>query len=139
MFQKSETGGGASFTISSDFLLVDRVLTELDGFCERSGVRITFEFKTIVRELLINAVEHGNQKLKTKTVFCGIERLGRGLWRITVEDEGEGFDYASLDMGMPADPLQDRNRGYALINAFSERLEFNLAGNRVSAFVVCQS
>ncbi len=138
MFQKTETERAVSFKFSSDFFLVDLVLSELDAFFKKAYVETTFEFKVIVRELLINAVEHGNQNRKSKVVFCKIEQLDDGRFCITVEDQGKGFDYKSLNMDMPTDPLQDRNRGYALINAFSERLEFYEAGKRISAFVACK-
>jgi anti-anti-sigma factor len=38
-------------------------------------------------------------------------------------------------MTLPEDPRRIRNRGYALVNAFSDQIDFNDRGNRVSVYI----
>jgi hypothetical protein len=54
---------------------------------------------------------------------------------VTVEDEGEGFDYHALHMALPEDARRISNRGYILINNLCRTLEFNDCGNRVTVLI----
>ena len=93
----------------------------------------------VLRELLDNAVEHGNRGIETRIVTGSLTYLGEGTFRIIVEDEGEGFDCAGLDVTVPEDPRRVKSRGYVLIHALADRLEFNEKGNRVTAYVSATS
>jgi DNA-binding response OmpR family regulator len=111
------------------------------------------------REVLLNAVEHGNLGIsyeeKTEATERGTldalvaarlaePRLGarrvhveatRTPERITivVEDEGAGFDWRSLpDPTDPENLLLAHGRGVLLANLSVEELTFNEAGNRVT-------
>jgi anti-sigma regulatory factor (Ser/Thr protein kinase) len=88
--------------------------------------------KVILRELLMNAVVHGNKSKGELLVKCAIEHLGDKAFKISVEDEGGGFDYGSV-----ADDDQDfqhhrKGRGYLLINRLCDRIHFNEKGNRIT-------
>ncbi len=122
------------FSLSSDLCLVDDVIKECERYFDQFGISDSFEFKLVLRELINNAIEHGNRKITDRIVTCSIECIRKRLFKIVVRDEGNGFDYDTLDMTFP-DPLEDRNRGFALIKAFSKRVEFNKAGNCVTAYV----
>jgi len=56
-------------------------------------------------------------------------------FKMVVEDEGEGFDYQDIQLSMPDDPNQIRNRGLSLANAFSDQLEFNEKGNLITSYI----
>lgn len=95
--------------------------------------------KVILRELLMNAVIHGNKSNKALVVKCAIESLGEKRFKICVEDEGNGFDHGTV-----ADNDQDfqshkKGRGYLLINRLSDRVQFNEAGNRVTVYLKCNA
>lgn len=135
MFRMSEDGNVISFTFSSEMHLVDRTIRICREYLNQFNVLRFSHFRLILRELLINAIEHGNQRAMERTVICSVEYVGEWQFKIVVEDEGEGFDYKTLDMRMPDDPNQIRNRGFALVNAFTDRLEFNDKGNRVVAYI----
>jgi len=135
MFHSEKTGHGILFRISSQWHLVDRVIREVQCFWGNHRISESLEINLIIRELLNNAIEHGNRDLPGRTILCRIEHHVRDVLKVTVEDEGKGFDYRSLDMKLPADPGRIRNRGFALINSFAEKIEFNDRGNSITVFV----
>lgn len=144
MFTIKKKNDAITFEISSELLLVDQVITEAVKFLEGYNVPDESKFKLVMRELLNNAIEHGNKQMIEKKVSCRITCLpspspsqnGQSKrFRINVQDEGPGFDYHTLDFGLPEDPKQIRNRGYLLINAFTDEIRFNKTGNKVSVFI----
>lgn len=77
-----------------------------------------------VRELVVNAVVHGNRYNARKkvhlTVSCNEDRLG-----VAVADEGQGFDWTSLPDPVAAENLLEQSgRGLFLIRTFVDRVEF---------------
>ncbi len=134
-FEIVENGASIAFTLSSQMHLVDRVVAESRRFLKKHGFETFSEFKLVLRELLINAVEHGNRNQPDQAAGCTISILPGDLFKIEVSDQGGGFDYNSLDMSIPKNSRQVRNRGYAIINAFSKKIEFNDKGNKVTAYV----
>lgn len=113
---------------------VFEVIEAAKAFLGRLGVRSTLGASVVLRELLVNAVKHGNKNRPGACITCRIEHLGDFHFKIEVEDEGEGFDYERLNLALPADPRQAVQRGYLIINTLCDRLEFNEAGNRVTAY-----
>ena len=92
-----------------------------------------------VRETMVNAVVHGNRYNLRKKVHLGIKAEEDRL-RITIADEGEGFEPKDLP-----DPLAEENllrqsgRGLLLIQAFVDEFEMHKAqpplGTEVSLVV----
>lgn len=135
MFQVTENPGVLQFTLSSEMPLVDRVVAQAKDFLAANGTVHHTEFAVVLRELLINAIEHGNGKDRTKKVQCSIAHLGGVRWQVTVVDEGPGFDWQNASTEMPADGATPRSRGLALVHAFTDQVEYKSAGNHVDAFM----
>ena len=93
----------------------------------------------VLRELLANAIAHGNRNELSRMVRCRVERLAGEAFRIVVQDEGDGFDTASVDMTFPDDPRNMLRRGYVLVRRICRQLEFNDRGNQVAAVVAAPS
>ncbi len=122
-------------TIASDITLIHPTIRLSEEFVHQHGASDTSKIFLVLRELLSNAIVHGNRNNLCQTVTCRIEHIGGRLFRITVEDKGEGFAYASLDTSFPDDPRTVTKRGYILISHLCMALEFNERGNRVTALV----
>jgi len=81
-----------------------------------------------VREAMVNAVVHGNRYNLKKKVHLRVDSSERAL-RITIVDEGEGFELQDLP-----DPLAEENllrqsgRGLLLIQAFVDEFSMHKAG-----------
>jgi len=134
MFQVSENHGTITFLISSEMALVDRIVSSAKEFLAQFGVKHLAEVNIVLRELLINAVEHGNGKDRTKQVTCRIANLGGARFQLTVEDQGAGFDHAARDFTIPKSG-ENRSRGLPLVNSYTDQLEFKGSGNSVTAFM----
>jgi serine/threonine-protein kinase RsbW len=70
-----------------------------------------------VRECVANAVTHGNAYSREKHVHFRVEVGPEGL-RVTIRDEGEGFDPSSVpDPTAPENLFKASGRGLLLMNA----------------------
>lgn len=139
MFNIQEDHTTIRFEINSEMRHVDRIVRETREFLEQLDLEISSDFKIVLRELLINAIEHGNHSHSDRTVSCSLEQLEKKLFKLIVEDQGEGFDFDSLEMEIPQDPRQVRNRGYVLIRSSSEKIEFNEKGNQVTVYLLLEA
>lgn len=75
-------------------------------------------FGMAVRESVVNAIVHGNRYNARKKVHLRITRAAQRL-TVTVTDEGEGFDLASLPNPTAQENiLHQSGRGIFLIRAF---------------------
>ena len=121
------------FEFKSELHLVERVLHDAEDFFKRHRKTKEIEILLTLRELLINAIVHGNRNSRDKKVSCSIEILGDGRIQLVVSDQGDGFRHKSVNMSLPEDPKRVERRGLALAKHLSERLEFNATGNCVKA------
>jgi len=135
MFTVDEEQQSIKFVISSAMRQVDRVVQSARAFLESRQVLESSEFNLVLRELLINAVEHGNRSDESKTISGCVLDLGNRRFQVTVEDQGPGFDYKALTMTLPTDPRHERKRGYGLINAIADEIVFAENGRKVTVFV----
>ena len=139
MYSLQETNKTLRVLMSSDMLLIDHAIRDTTSFISRTGTKDCSEFKIILRELLANAIEHGNRLDTHKNVVCEITPFSRDRIKIAVEDEGNGFDCQGIDLSLPDDPSQTRQRGLPLVNAYAEGLNFLKQGSRVEALLLLSS
>ena len=133
--QMRQEGGVIRFDMPSSVGLLDAVVRQ----CERTLKEISnnelSSVTVVLREMLKNAIVHGNRNEEQRRVQVSLECLnGREFW-ITGADEGSGFDYRSVNAGVPSDPRTIEKRGYILIGNISKALLFNDRGNSVTAWV----
>jgi serine/threonine-protein kinase RsbW len=73
-----------------------------------------------VREVLINAIRHGNQFDLQKQVKLQF-RFDETRFEVEINDQGRGFDYAHLpDPCDPANLLKSSGRGIFLVRSFMD-------------------
>ncbi|MBN1838000.1 MAG: ATP-binding protein [Spirochaetales bacterium] len=126
---------------ASDITFVDYAVDIIDdvlayrGLAERTGVLL------VSRELLKNAVVHGNRNDTGKAVTLRLERLSEERYRVEAQDDGSGFDVASLTRGgalafpTGSEGPAGRATGFALVGALADHVDFNETGNRITAYV----
>jgi len=127
------------FKISSEVKMVNKTIKESRNFLQEYDVEEDGNIVLILRELINNAIEHGNNKNSKLSVTIGISYLQDQRFKIVVEDEGKGFDYYSVNYRLSDDPTQIRNRGLGLVNSFSDEIVFNEIGNIVTVYVTAKS
>lgn len=144
------TTGGANI-----FPIIHQISSNLESIFPRSEL---INLKIGIEEMLTNAIEHGNLgidfkeknkaleigkfgKLLEKKMDAGNNRykkvrirseLNREYFKVTVKDEGEGFDWRSLVGTFPNNFLTYNGRGIFLTKIFYDEVSYNEKGNEVS-------
>ena len=107
-----------------------RILARLEE--ENYGERVLFGVRLALEEAVVNAIKHGNNMDKAKKVTITYS-VDRERCRITVEDEGKGFDpFAVPDPTMDENLDKPHGRGLVLIRAYMDEVRFNEKGNRIT-------
>ena len=103
----------------SGFAEVDLVVKEAVEALRKVDIKsfdkVEFRINFMLREILNNAVEHGNRFDRTKKVVLTIT-YEQNVLLFVVEDEGEGIDVRRH--GIHDFILRERNRGYEVIKNF---------------------
>ena len=97
-----------------------------------------FELKVILNELIINAIKHGNSYDSSKSVKICAEFSAKGYVTISVEDEGEGYDFNcyKADSGEIYNvneicEFPECGRGILIVRELCNSLRYNEKGNAV--------
>lgn len=103
--------------------LAEKVLFELVR--HRVDEETLYWVAMALREAIANAIKHGNKLNPEKRVFVRFQWEEERRMRITVEDEGEGFDPEQLaDPRSPENLLKESGRGVFYIRHFMEGVRF---------------
>lgn len=112
----------STFEAVHDFVLeADDIIKSIDTL-EVSN--LIFKINIMLREVLNNAVEHGNNFDENKFIYCQIS-LEEELLIFEIQDEGEGFianDFYMMDEGFT---MKNRSRGLELIEKYGFEYRFN--------------
>jgi serine/threonine-protein kinase RsbW len=107
---------------------VDTASKETKRFLAAAGIQgDTFDILLVMREGLTNAVIHGSQMNKQKSVKYRIN-FERHFLTMEIEDEGSGFDWRT-QLGKKQSYTSDRGRGLAIMKEHFEDVRFNDKGN----------
>ena len=109
--------------------VIERIMTSVShaGFRDRDlfGIRLS------VDEAVTNAIKHGNQQCREKSVRIQFQ-MNECSVRIEIEDQGPGFRPEDVP-----DPTAEENlerpsgRGLMLMREFMTRIQYNAKGNLV--------
>jgi sigma-B regulation protein RsbU (phosphoserine phosphatase) len=85
------------------------------------------------QELCINAIEHGNKFGEDKQVFIRLIISNTHL-ELTIQDEGQGFDWKSAleTKTLDLDGSFERGRGVIIANMIGDNITYNPPGNKVT-------
>jgi anti-sigma regulatory factor (Ser/Thr protein kinase) len=117
---------------ASDHALLTGILRACCDFITQDPEKTSARLEIVLREMLSNAIEHGNRNLRSRRVRCELTRIGKSETSIRVRDEGIGFPHHVLDLSTPHAPGCRLHRGLMLVKAFCDELHFNAAGNEIS-------
>ena len=91
-----------------------------------------YDFRLLLEEALVNAIQHGNDfntHLKVKTKIM----LENGLLTITVTDEGKGFDYNALPDALEGNEnIKKSGRGIILMKKIADEVRFDKSGSEIT-------
>ncbi len=101
-------------------------LTQLAG-CDADHA---YFIEMAVREIVINAIRHGNQFDLTKQVRVQFH-FNANKFEVEICDEGQGFDFNHLpDPCDPANLLKSSGRGIFLVRSFMDDFSLNYVPNQ---------
>jgi anti-sigma regulatory factor (Ser/Thr protein kinase) len=124
-----------SAVLPSSVSIVPSTLEAVGCFAGRCGSTECYGLLIVTRELLMNAIVHGNRRDASKETRIVILSLGPDLFDIVVKDEGAGFDYSVVLGSIIAHPRPLRSCGYLLIDELADELEFARRGSSIRARV----
>jgi len=107
----------------------ERIIAAMEH-CQYSDKDV-FGMRLALEEALVNAIKHGNGMDPNKQVHVSCQ-VDEKEARVTIRDEGEGFDPADVP-----DPTDDDNlekpggRGIMLMRAFMTEVSYSEDGNEV--------
>jgi anti-sigma regulatory factor (Ser/Thr protein kinase) len=111
---------------------VDGACRALRAFLSTSAVSAaSFGVELVARELLNNAVLHGNRSRADKRVSIGL-CIGRRWITLRVDDDGPGFDWRRASRCAHAAPEKTCGRGLIIAGRYGAGVRFNRAGNSVT-------
>jgi anti-sigma regulatory factor (Ser/Thr protein kinase) len=93
-----------------------------------------FSVELSVQEALVNALVHGIREKGGRRITLRCEADDARV-RVTVQDDGPGFDWAGACAGRPDRPAGRANpggRGLLLVRAMMTRVMFNHSGNGIT-------
>lgn len=141
-----ETGRYEFQLSSSEEAMIDLYSFMVDHLREETGEEFFWDLLQVTMELVKNAIKWGNGRDQAKHILCTVRLDDREI-KLTVEDEGAGFDTAPvLERGrkidpkqLPADDTRPGGLGIPLALGLADQLSFNKKGNRVTAVFVRKS
>lgn len=132
------------FQVDSDLGIVQKTSEDVLAFLKplALGEAALFDIRLCLEEALINAMKYGNALRKEVPVELDVEGSDKEV-RITVKDQGPGFDVKGLaDCTQEQNLYRNHGRGVYLIHQLMDEVRYNDKGNSllmVKKFKVNQS
>jgi serine/threonine-protein kinase RsbW len=119
--------------IPSDTAEARRVQDEIERLLQTTPCteRELFSIKLALEEALVNAIKHGNQLDRSKSVRIAY-RIFTDRFEIVITDEGTGFNPEDVPDPTAVENLERPcGRGLMLMRHYMTSVEFNASGNSV--------
>jgi serine/threonine-protein kinase RsbW len=123
-----------NITMASRFEILEQALGECSQFLEQRNVSGNGEPLLVLREMLNNALEHGNQLDPDKRIHIRMVVMNPAVVSLSVQDEGPGFQLSDIPRPGGSDQ-EETSKGLALIRHYAEKIVFNETGNKVTAYI----
>ncbi len=118
--------------IQSSFKHIDGMIEKVLNYLKQE-VRCfdSFEINVILRELLTNAIKHGNKNDESKKVLF-VLRCYENRLQFRIKDEGQGFDPVK-ELNEKSDILTPHGMGMTIITSLGYHLEYDQEENYLVA------
>ncbi len=118
-------------TLGSSFNEIEKVEPFLNDLKDAIDEETFSNIQLAVNEAVTNGIIHGNEEDASKKVRLTVQITDEEV-KVTVEDEGSGFDPANLpDPTDQEQLLKEGGRGVFLIKQFSDEVSFADKGSTV--------
>ena len=124
----------------SDITFIDVAVQIIGNLLDYLGIEDPTNILLVSRELLKNAVVHGNHNNRNKEVVFRLFRISHDRFRLEIEDSGQGSGLRQLRATGKVREMRDRKseairRGFTIINSLSEQVLFSETGNRITVLL----
>jgi len=109
-------------TFSSTYPQMERAICLSRGFISPEDLQASDNAILVLRELLVNAIEHGNQANDTLCVNLHIEKINDDCFRFSVQDQGEGFKPDLNKAVIMPNSGAERSRGLAIVHSLCDEV-----------------
>lgn len=121
------------YRIPSELRMVPAISYQIMRACEDMEYpppKVNFAIPLAVDELVVNAMKHGNLFEASKIVEVNADINHREM-KLTVEDEGQGFNAENIPAEFSEERLLDENgRGIMMIRYYANELKYEKNGSR---------
>ncbi len=123
--------------IPSSRTKIANALSEINRFLAGFHLDESFMAKSrvVLRELLANAIQHGNNSKNEQTISIDAIFLNQNCLRISVKDAGDGFDHRFFGLNKPNNANGMKGRGSYIIRSLTDKMAFNQTGNEITVFI----
>jgi sigma-B regulation protein RsbU (phosphoserine phosphatase) len=120
------------FSFPSRLEEVTPQVNRITAFVQSNGFFLDDKFNLILvlKEVLTNAIEHGNKFELEKHVAVSVIPTHKDL-TIIVRDQGNGFNLYKVFSENKKNLFKERGRGLIIINEYADKVEFNEKGNEI--------
>ena len=137
VIQLSVDSGDLLMKFHSDITFVQVAVEIIRTVLEYLKVADPTNVLLVSRELIKNAVVHGNQNDRSKEVVYRISRLAQDRFRLEVEDSGSGIgangsESIAKQRPKKLDSGDGQGRGFTIIGSLSEQILVNEQGNKIT-------
>ena len=140
MYTVKQTEKLLTASFSSELKLIDQLIQDIAAFLNHKNISTHNQINTVVRELCVNSIEHGNNFNFRATINFSLVSFGGQRFKITVEDDGNGFDLSMIDMKLsPHDFDEKKDRGIPVVNSLSDELKYENGGRRAIVYIRIKS
>ena len=127
MFKIIYESNGIEIFISAELEHIDKIEHTTRNFLALNVTsELLFNILLLMREAVNNAIYHGSELDKTRTVRYAL-RFKKNSIIMEIEDEGNGFDwYTLINTSTHSDAVH--GRGLAIMSKFSDEMKYNDKG-----------
>lgn len=133
----TNSGGAATLVtlrLPSDVNCIEEAVELVTRHClagHEATRTIRFRLRVVLSEALSNAILRGNCEDRSKWVEVRAELVPDSI-RVSVTDEGSGFDPSTIPEPLQPDRLDEaRGRGLFIIRQLVDAVQFNAQGNSI--------
>ena len=137
VIQLSVDSGDLLMKFHSDITFVQVAVEIIRTVLEYLKVADPTNVLLVSRELIKNAVVHGNQNDRSKEVVYRISRLAQDRFELEVQDSGSGIslnrsESTTKQRANRLDSDETHGRGFTIISSLSDQVSFNEQGNKIT-------
>ncbi|MBP3420555.1 MAG: ATP-binding protein [Marinifilaceae bacterium] len=123
--------------IASGVSQISEVEKFIDSFTTEFslGQRLYGQIDLSIIEAVNNAILFGNKRDESKFVTI-VATLDETIFYVSIEDEGEGFDYKNypVDPTLPENIEKTSGRGIYLMSILSDKMIYEKGGSKVTLY-----